>query len=167
MNKLRKRIMATLGVAALTVSIFSSSVFAAEEITECADVTLQYESPTTYTLSIPAVVDITNGNCLGLSDANIASDKEVFVRLSSSNFNESGGVTMSHINNESKTINITLYNYLNEALNTSNPLLCVFNEADSSYSTFFYGQCNDSNVQAGKYRSTVTIEVGVRDRQSE
>ena len=75
---------------------------------------------------------------------------------------------MSQINNESKTINVTIYNYLNEALSTSNPLLCVFNDTvGGDYSTFFYGQCTDSNVQAGKYRSTVTVEAGVRDKQQE
>lgn len=165
MRKLKNRILTTLGVAILSTGIIPVSAFAADEATEYADLTLQYESPTRFTLSIPAVVDITNGNCIGLSSCDIASDREVFVRLSSSSFNENGGVTMTSINNQNKTINVTLYNYLNEALSTSNPTLCVFNDENSSYSTFFYSQCTDSGVTAGKYRTTVSIEAGVRDRQ--
>lgn len=168
MKKLKNRILATLGVAVLTTGMFPCSAFAEEIATEFSDMTIQYESPSTFTLSIPATVDITSGNCLGVTNANLASDKEIFVRLGSSSFNENGGVTMSQINNESKTINVTIYNYLNEALSTSNPLLCVFNDTvGGDYSTFFYGQCTDSNVQAGKYRATVTVEAGIRDKQQE
>lgn len=84
MKKLKNRILATLGVAVLTTGIFPCSAFAADEATEFTEMTIQYENPSTFMLSIPAVVDITSGNCIGITNVNLASDKEVFVRLSSS-----------------------------------------------------------------------------------
>jgi hypothetical protein len=169
MKRIRNLVLSLLGVTIMTVGIFPTSAFASyEDFTESAEITLQYEEPTTYTLSIPSVIDITSGNCISLSNANIASDKEVYVNVCQSSFNDNGGITMTQTNGSTDTINVTLYNHLNQPLSTSNPLLCVFNETEpSGYSTFFYGECQTTNVMAGKYRATVEIEVGVRDYQKD
>lgn len=167
MNNLRKRITTLLGTVLISASLFPVSVFA-EEYIEGAEATLQYTQMSTYTLNIPAILDITNGNCIGFYDANIGSDQEVYCRVSQANFNSNDAISMTHIDNSERSIDVTLYNYLNEPLSSSNTLLCVYDGSENlgDYSTWFYGIPNTSeNIQAGKYRASVWLEVGVRTKQ--
>lgn len=159
MKKFTVRFLGLLLVSVLMIGTGSSVAYALDST---YNVALQYEQPSTYTIVIPNVIDVSYHNKLSLISADLADDKEVFVAISTGDLRSDGRIEMAHINNSEQTIFVSLYSQEYGKLGSSNNLLCTFNN-ESMESTEFWGEMDD-DARPGKYRATVRFEVGLRDR---
>lgn len=159
MKKITVRFLSLLLVSVLMIGTGSSIAYAFDD---SYNVALQYEQPSTYTIVIPNVIDVSYHNKLSLISADLADDKEVFVAISTGDLVNDRGIEMTHINNSEQTIFVTLYSQEYGKLGPSNDLLCTFNN-ESMESTEFWGEMDD-DAKPGKYRATVTFNVGLCDR---
>lgn len=159
MKKFTVRFLSLLLVSALMIGTGSSVAYAFEN---SYGTSLQYEQQSMYSIEIPSIVDVSYPNKLSLSFADLADDKEVYVAVSANSFNDAGKIEMTHISNSANTTQVTLTSQEYGKLDATNNILCTFSN-ESMESTEFWGQAED-DARPGKYRASVTFEVGLRDR---
>lgn len=152
--KLMKRLF--ICAFALVMAISTSITAFASQVTEngLQDATVQYYVSGSYTIDIPAYIDVTYGASFYASELNIADDSYISVTLS--NAPEGGIYTLTHTSGTG-SVNIILVGNNGEVTGNGQELARL--DINSNTSTPFNAVMVDeaTNLKAGAYRGTVTF----------
>ncbi|MCD8104144.1 MAG: hypothetical protein LUF35_03860 [Lachnospiraceae bacterium] len=157
-GKIRNKMMAGLFAAALLAGT------ALPAYAEYRDMTVSYIEASTYTLSIPATVNLSETEevsaVIGVSDVNIATTEQVQIKISSGV--SSGKVTLTDTKDAANTISSTVSLTTGGEGIADDAVVAAFEGASTtpvSGGTLYFSALGD--VYAGSYEGTIVFEASI------